>query len=377
MLQTERALRTSEQQRSIKREKELRAQMDVMREVLTNQETIKCKALERERDAALSEVENLKLQMAKFQEIGDMHSTEKVEKEQLQIERDELQKQVEQLKLQLHQEKEMHAERQQRNAEREEVLLRQIRELKEQIRTVEDKCTDAFVPKLKVLQRENALLKAICVHINDYSMDNTQNNEAMTSVRTDDEENLNARDSTENQCDAEDAVTSKEEQDEDIYSEHSDLPIVTQVTDFPESTDNGVSSNEQEDLEMSAPHEHLDLQDLETVHITENQRDDNLNEITPEEQNNPELNILNECSDLTGEVSSTISEDAHDTSDREVWSEVTYNSYNEREESDGVSDTEEDQESDEEGRSSQETENRRTGWRRLICFMKPWNCRKK
>lgn len=78
--------------------------------------TIKCKALEKERDAALREVEQLNLKMAVFQETGDNYSVEKVEREQEQNQSDELQKEVEHLKSQLHQGTEAHTERQLRNS---------------------------------------------------------------------------------------------------------------------------------------------------------------------------------------------------------------------------------------------------------------------
>ncbi|CAK6980464.1 trichohyalin-like [Scomber scombrus] len=202
ILQAEREQRKAEQQRATKREKELRAEMDQMREAITNQETIKYKALERERDASLREAEHLKLKLSALREIGSTYVDEAAERERLRQQRDDLQKEVEQLKSQVHREKEVHAERQLRDSEREKTLLRQIAELKEQIRTERDECTDSFVPKIKALEREIMLLKAICGHDNDEetSEDSCENNKAddneeVTSTQEEkDEEQLNVPD---------------------------------------------------------------------------------------------------------------------------------------------------------------------------------------
>ncbi|CAK6980465.1 trichohyalin-like [Scomber scombrus] len=202
MLQAEREQRKAEQQRATKREKELRAEMDQMREAITNQETIKYKALERERDASLREAEHLKLKLSALREIGSTYVDETAERERLRQQRDDLQKEVEQLKSQVHREKEVHAERQLRDSEREKTLLRQIAELKEQIRTERDECTDSFVPKIKALEREIMLLKAICGHDNDEetsegSCENNKadDNEEVTSTQEEkDEEQLNVPD---------------------------------------------------------------------------------------------------------------------------------------------------------------------------------------
>eukprot|EP00064_Thunnus_orientalis_P025581 superscaffoldBa00013302_g25971 len=120
LLQTEKDLRAMEQLKATEREKVLRAEMEKMRETITNQETIKYKALERERDILLTE---------------------------------------------LHEEKDLHVERQLRDSEREKALRKQICELKEQIRTEHNGCADSFVPKLKALERENAALISQVEHL--------------------------------------------------------------------------------------------------------------------------------------------------------------------------------------------------------------------
>lgn len=158
LLQTEKDLRAMEQLRATKREKALRAEMEKMRETIINQETLKYKALERERNTLLEEVERLESNDSAFSEIMDEYEAEKEEKESMREQRDALQKEIEQLKLQLHKEKDLHVQRQLRDSEREKGLRKQICDLKEQIRTERDKCSDSYLLKLKALERENTAL---------------------------------------------------------------------------------------------------------------------------------------------------------------------------------------------------------------------------
>ena len=153
LLQKETELRATEQLRATQREKALRAEMQQTIEGITNQADIKYKALKRERDTLLNEVESLKRTDSAN---SDGNRAEKADDVQMGEKMDELQKEIEDLKLQLHEQKNL----QLRDAEMKRTLHRQIRDLEERVQKEHDECADLFIPKLKALRRENTFLKS-------------------------------------------------------------------------------------------------------------------------------------------------------------------------------------------------------------------------
>ncbi|CAK6980463.1 trichohyalin-like [Scomber scombrus] len=343
MLQAEREQRKAEQQRATKREKELRAEMDQMREAITNQETIKYKALERERDASLREAEHLKLKLSALREIGSTYVDETAEREKLRKQRDEVQKEVEQLKSQVHREKEVHAERQLRDSEREKTLLRQIAELKEQIRTERDECTDSFVPKIRALEREIMLLKAICGHDNDEetSEGSCENNKA---------------------DDNEEVTSTQEEKDEEQLNVHNERS---------EAEATSVTNLEASESQIEVSVEGIDQQERYQADESEGttQNYDTCQIKVSGEEIKQERNQTHE-SEATTQNWATFPQAVDD----ELNEQLSEREEEEEEEEKSVAkDSEESPLIEQAGGSVQTTKKKRKGWKKFIYYIQPWH----